>query len=322
MRTVLPGYWVHRNTLRARRAAPSMNASLKLLQSVLPTSVGLRVRVPTSHPSAQILGTERMGSGTLIDPRGILLTVNYVALGAESIEVTLGDETRLDGHLIAQDFHTGLAAIKIPGEGYPAVSSMAAGALHTGQEIFIIAAAGGSQRRVNSGAISCLGPFDAFWEFQVPCGILTTAMNPGLGGGGLFTNRGELAGVVSLDLREVGRFTLAIPSEYFFSHRDELLQHGKRVSRPARAWVGLYCYMLREHVVIAGVLPGTPGERAGLRAGDVVVSIDDRQIKGRQDLYEQLWTHSPGETIRFAVFRETEVIEVEVQGGDAETFFA
>jgi serine protease Do len=263
-----------------------------------------------------------MGSGTLIDPSGIVLTVNYVVLGADTIEVTLLDETRLSGQVIAQDFFSGLAAIKIPGEGYPAARWASAEALRTGQELFIVASAGGSQRRVNSGAISSLDPFDAFWEFHLQRGIMTTAMNPGLGGGGLFTNLGELVGIVSLDLNEVGRYTLGIPADHFFTHREELLRYGKRVSRPPRAWIGFYCYMLREHVVIAGVLPGTPGERAGLKAGDVVLSIDDTPIGVRCDLYQRLWEHRPGEVVRFHVFRDNAVVQVDVQSADAETFFS
>lgn len=299
-----------------------MNASIKLLQSVLPTSVGLRVKIPTSHPSAQILGTDRMGSGTLVDPSGIVLTVNYVTLGADVIEVTLLDETRHSGHVVAQDFFSGLAAIKIPGDSHVAAVWDGAERLRTGDEVFIVASAGGSQRRVNNGGVSSLAPFDAFWEFHLERGIMTTAMNPGLGGGGLFTTRGALVGVVSLDLNEVGRYTMAVPAEPFFAHREELMRYGKRVSRPARAWVGLYCYMLREHVVIAGVLPGTPGERAGLRPGDVVLSIDEAPIGVRCDLYRRLWEHQPGETVRFQVFRENAVVDVPVQTGDAESFFA
>ena len=299
-----------------------MNASLKLLQSVLPTSVGLRARIPSAHPSAQVLGTDRMGSGTLIDPSGIVLTVNYIALGADTVEVTLLDETRLNGHVIAQDFFSGVAAIKIPGDGYPAARWAGADGLRTGQEIFIVASAGGSQRRVNSGAISSLDPFDAFWEFHLQRGIMTTAMNPGLGGGGLFINRGDLVGIISLDLNEVGRYTLAVPAEHFFLHRDELLRYGKRVSRPPRAWIGFYCYMLREHVIIAGVLPGTPGERAGLRPGDLVLAVDGVAIGVRSDLYERVWAHKPGEVIRIQVFRDNAALDVAVEGADVEQFFS
>lgn len=299
-----------------------MNASLALLQSVLPASVGLRIRTPAEHPAARILGSERMGSGTLVDPSGIVLTVGYMALGAESVEVTMADGARLVGRVVAQDFHSGLAAIQIPGDGYPIVRGCDSAALATGQEVFVVAAVGGAQRRVNSGVISSLAPFEAFWEYRLEHAVVTTAMNPGLGGGGLFTTRGELAAVVSLDLNEIGRFTLAVPAEHWFAHRHELLAHGRRTTRPPRAWVGLYCYMVQEHLVIAGVLPGTPSERDGLRPGDVIVSVDGQPVHVRGELYSRLWAHQPGETIRFHVFRDSAVREVAVESTDAETFFA
>lgn len=298
-----------------------MNATVSLLQSVLPASVALRVRVPASHPSAQILGTERMGSGTFVDAGGIVLTVNYIALGAEAVEVTLHDETRLAGHVIAQDFYSGIAAIKVPGSGHPAARPGRSEALSVGEDVFIVAAAGGSQRRVNNGGIVSLAPFDAFWEFRLERGIVTTAMNPGVGGGALCDRHGTLVGVVSLDLNEVGRFTLAVPAEYWYAHTAELLRDGRRSSRPPRAWIGLYCYLLREHVIIAGVLPGTPGERGGLRPGDVIVAVDGHPITTRGELYERIWTHRPGEMIHFEVFRDDTVRTVIVEGTDAETFF-
>lgn len=299
-----------------------MNASVHLLHSALPSSVGLRVRINNAHPSAQILGNDRMGSGTIVDPAGIVLTVNYVVLGAETIEVTLLDETRLTGQVIAQDFYSGLAAIKIPEQNYRAAPLGNSEQLARGDEVFIVASAGGSQRRVNTGAIMSLDRFDAFWEFSLERGITTTARNPGLGGGGLFTQRGEMVGVVSLDLNEVGRFTLAVPIEHWSTHRQELLEHGRRTTRPPRAWVGFYCYVLSDHVIVAGVLPGTPSERGGLRPGDVVVAVDEQPIGDRHDLYARIWAHPPGDVIRFKVFRDDAVRDVLVESGDADLFFS
>jgi S1-C subfamily serine protease len=123
-------------------------------------------------------------------------------------------------------------------------------------------------------------------------------------------------------LSEIGRFTLAIPVDHYLEHRDELLRHGRRVTRPSRAWVGFYCYTFREHVVIAGVLPGAPGDQAGLKAGDVVLSVDGERISGRHELYARLWTHQPGELITFRVFRNNQVKQVAVPSGNAEEFFA
>jgi S1-C subfamily serine protease len=299
-----------------------MNASVKLIELVLPATVALRAEVPEAHPSAQILGTERLGTGVVIDAAGLILTVNYVVLGARSVEVTLLDDTTVEGKVAAQDFATGVAVVDIGRAALSALQLRPSSELRVGQEVFIVAAVGDNKRRANDGAITSLGAFDAYWEYCLDKAITTTAMNPGLGGAPLLDMLGRVAGIVSLDLSEVGRFTLAIPVDHYLDHRDELLRHGRRVSRPARAWIGFYCYTFREHVVIAGVLPGAPGDQAGLKAGDVVLAVDGQRIGGRHELYTYLWVHPPGETITFRVFRNNEVKQVGVPSGNAEEFFA
>jgi len=298
-----------------------MNASVKLLESVLPASAALKVTIPDGHPSASILGTERMGSGTLIDRNGVLLTANYVVVGASSIEVTLIDGTTFPGEVVAQDYYSGIAAVRVPPQGLP-VAAPNRRPLAAGDEVFIVAAVNGNERRVNAGCVSAIVPFDAYWEYHLDRSILTTAMNPGLGGGALYTLAGGLAGIVSLDLGEIGKFTLAIPSELFFDHDAELLRHGYRTTRPARAWVGFFCYELQHHIVVGGVLPGAPGERAGIRPGDVILSIDGERIRERKMLYRRLWAHRPGELVNFEVFRDSNVQQVAVEAGNAEMFFA
>lgn len=298
-----------------------MNASVKLIETVLPTSVSVKAFIPDEHPSAPMLGRERMGSGTLIDSAGLLLTANYVVLGAETVEVTLLDDVTKPGRVVAQDFFSGLAAVEIPGSGYPAAQWQTSGSVEIGQEIFILAAGEESRRRLNGGVISALAPFDAYWEYHLERAIFTTAMNPGLGGGGLFAMNGRLIGIVALDLSEIGRFTLAIPAEEFFEHRDELLRHGHRITRPPRAWLGLFCYELRQHVVVADVLPGSPGEEAGIKPGDVILVVDGQRVTTRTAFYERIWARRPGEEITLQIFRERTIRPIAVVGGNAEIFF-
>ena len=299
-----------------------MNASVKLIELVLPATVALKTEVPEEHPSAQILGTQRLGTGVVIDPAGLVLTVNYVVLGARTLEVTLLDDTHAAGKVVAQDFATGIAIIEIDATPLAALKLCKSTDLRVGQEVFIVAAAGENQRRANSGTITSVGAFDAYWEYSLERAITTTAMNPGLGGAPLLDSLGRVVGIISLDLGEVGRFTLAIPADPFVEHRDELLRHGRRVTRPSRAWVGFYCYTFREHVVIAGVLPGAPGEQAGLKAGDVVLAVNGERIAGRRELYNTLWKHRAGELIHFRVFRNNQITQVAVPSGNAEEFFA
>jgi len=93
---------------------------------------------------------------------------------------------------------------------------------------------------------------------------------------------------------------------------DELLRHGHRVSSPRRLWLGVLSYTLREHVVIAGVMPGSPGEKAGLRQGDLVLSADGADIHERKALYEAINRHRPGESVQLRIMRNNQVRSLEI----------
>jgi S1-C subfamily serine protease len=299
-----------------------MNASVRLLEHTLPTTVHLQVTVPESHPSVPVLGTERAGTGTLVDESGLVLTVNYVMLGAREASVTTLDGKQLPGELVAQDFATGIAVVRIAGDGWPALPIRPADDVVVGEDTFIIASVGEGGRRTASGGVTAVDAFDANWEYTLERAIFTSAMNPGLGGGPLVDVRGRLVALVSLNLNEIGRFSLGIPIACFRDHREELLRFGRRQSRPSRAWIGLFCYTLRDHVVVAGLLPGAPGEAAGLAQGDVLISIDRSRITSRREFYERLWSHPAGERVTLEVYRKSEVLTLEVPSVDVEEFFA
>ncbi len=298
-----------------------MNAAVSLLEHVLPSTVHVRAEVPEAHASASILGTERMGTGTIVDPAGLVLTVNYVVIGAERIEIPLLDNRSYQAEIVGHDFASGLAVLRIPESGLNALPACDSHSLSLGQEVFIVASVGEGAVRVASGIVSHIGPFDANWEYVLERSIMTTAMNPGLGGGPLLDSQGRIVGIVSLNLQEIGRFSLAIPAEYFIAGRDALLA-GRRPQNDARAWLGIFCYAMKDHVVVAGLLPGGPGERAGLKQGDVILAIDGQDIADRRQLYRHLWTHRPGEQVVLKVFRGQQPRLITIASGDAEEFFS
>jgi len=298
-----------------------MNASVRLLEQTLPATVHLQVTVPEHHASAPVLGTERAGSGTFIGRDGLIVTVNYIVLGGRSVRVTLFDGRELAGEVVAQDFFSGIAVVQVAGGDFPALSAVTEPELAVGDEVFIVASVGDAGRRASAGAVTALEGFDANWEYTLDRAVFSTAMNPGLGGGPLLDRRGHVNGVVSLNINEIGRFSLAIPIEHYRDHRDELLRHGRRTSRRSRAWLGLYCYTLRGHVVIAGLLPGGPAEAAGLAQGDIVLAVDERKVHTRRDFYESMWAHEAGDEMTLDVFRDEEVRSIQVTSGNAEEFF-
>lgn len=299
-----------------------MNASVKLIEQVVPSTVGIHVLVPPRHASASLLGTERMGSGVVIDPAGYILTVNYIVIGAAKVQVGMLDNNQYEAEVVAQDFASGIAVIKVPSSGFPSVKLRSSIDLQPGDEVFMVASSDDTTgRRVSGGFLSAVGPYEAYWEYSLERALVCSAMNPGLGGGPMFDMAGRLIGVVSLNLGEVGKFSLAIPVEHYLDHREELLRHGRRVSRPSRAWIGMYSYPLRDHMVLAGLLPGGPGDKAGLKAGDVVLAIDGQEITDRHTLYTYLWSKRAGESVIFRVFRNNTVQDIPVISGNVEEFF-
>jgi S1-C subfamily serine protease len=297
-----------------------VNAAVGLIERILPSTVHIQAQIPDAHPSARILGTERMGSGMIVDPDGLVLTVNYVVLGAEQVKVTLIDQRAYVAEVIRQDFASGLALVRIPEQHLPALPLRRSDDLELGEEAFIVASVGDGAARVASGAISYIGPFDANWEYVLDRAIMTTAMNPGLGGGPLLDTRGRVTGIVSLNLNEIGRFSLAIPSDYYLDARDAFLG-GRPRADTTRAWLGIFCYAVKDHVVIAGLLPGGPGEQAGLKAGDVILAIDGQDVGDRRSLYRLLWARRPGDPVTLKIFRGREMRTLTVASGDVEEFF-
>src|SRR5216683_6555135 len=298
-----------------------MDASVELVKRLLPSVVHIHTEVPAAHPSARVLGDERMGTGVIVDPSGLILTVNYVVMGGETIQVSFSKGRPQRAELVAQDFELGLALLKVKRTSLPAVPVTASDHLDRGAGVFALAATGPRERRVSGGLLTYLGEFEAYWEYLLERSLVSSAPNPGSGGGPLFTMTGRMVGVVSLNLSEIGRCSLAIPGECFEQNRAEYLRYGRVISRPQRAWLGVFARPLDEGVVVAGLVPNGPGARSGIQEGDVIVSLDARHVPTRKDLYLSLWLRGPGERITLEVMRDNELKRLDVTGGDRADFY-
>ncbi len=298
-----------------------MDASVELAKHLLQSVVNVHVTVPRDHPSARVLGSERMGSGVIVEASGLILTVNYVVMGGQSIYVAANGGRRMKAEVVAQDFEVGLALLRVKRQGLPAAFMGAADALERGDQVIVGTSLGPQERRISGGFVTYLGEFEAYWEYLLDRGIVSSADSPGYGGGGLFTLTGCLVGIVSLRLNELARSSLAIPVECYRSHEQEFLRYGRVLSRPKRAWLGVYAHALEEGVVVAGVVPDGPGEQGGLREGDIIVSLNATEVPTRRDLYLNLWQHPPGERLMIEVMRDSKLKRVEITGGDRAEFF-
>jgi S1-C subfamily serine protease len=298
-----------------------VDASPEIVKHLLPSVANLYAQVPAKHPSAAILGRERMGTGTIVDPGGLILTVNYVVMGSETIWVTLTRGRRLKAELVAQDFDIGLALVRVKRQDLPAIELGSSTEVEVGQEIFVLASTGAEERRVSGGLITYVGEFDAYWEYSLERALIVSATNPGFGGGPLLTLTGQMIGVTSLNLNELARYALAIPIERYREHYEEWLRFGTIVHRPRRAWLGLFAHPVEEGVVIAGLVPSGPAERSGLQEGDLIVTFNAEEIATRKAFYSALWRNGPGERLVIEVMRDGRLKRFEAVSGDRAEFY-
>ena len=297
-----------------------MDAPVEFVKRLLPTVVNIHATVPRQHPSTRILGDERMGSGLVVDAGGLVLTVNYVVMGANVVDVAPLKGRRMRAEVVAQDFEVGLAVLRVKRQGL-ATATLATEPAARGDAVVAVASSGVHEVRVSGGIVTYLGDFEEYWEYLLDHGIVSSAPNPGFGGGGLFSMSGRAIGVVYLNLNEVARSSLAIPVDCYREHAAELLRHGRVVSRPKRAWLGVFAHALDDGVIIAGIVPGGPGDKGGLREGDMIVSLNAQEVATRRELYTSLWRHEPGERLTFEIMRDNAVRRLEVTGGDRAEFF-
>jgi len=200
--------------------------------------VYLHAEVPSRHPSASILGEERMGAGIAVGPDRVL-TAHYLVLGASQVEVTALDGRANPTSRIALDHESGLALLTVErAELHPAVLSPVPA--RPGMPVFLLTCTGEQERRGAVGHVTTVGEFEAFWEYMLDDAIMTSAVNPGLAGGPLLDGHARVVGVVSLGLAAVARYTLAIPIELFTKRRALLESNEPMSSEERRAWIGFY----------------------------------------------------------------------------------
>ncbi len=299
-----------------------MNGYYKFLEQLIPATVNIHTLVKHNHPTASILGTERAGSGTLIDADGHILTVSYVVLGAEELTVTLqqGEEAR--AQVVYIDYESGMALIQAELSTPHYIPTHDSSELEAGQMGLLLASTDVTERRVTEGVITAIEPFDAYWEYMVDRAILTTAENPGFGGGAFITLQGIMTGVVSLNLGGLKDATMVIPLDYFQQIRDEVIAYGRVRSRVPRAWIGMYPMPSPRGLIVFGVTDDGPAHIAGIKPGDILVSLDDQDVSDRATLYQSLWAHQAGEEVILTVLREGRRRVLPVQSQDRAEFFA
>lgn len=264
------------------------------------------------------------GSGLIYRSDGYILTNNHVVGQADDIRVTLNDKRSFKGTVVGRDSLTDLALVKIEVKDLPAAHLGKSKSIRPGDWAIAIGSPLGLDHTVTLGIISALGRSLSDVNSQVELIQTDAAINPGNSGGPLLNIHGEVIGVNTAIRGDAQNIGFAIPIDVAQEVASQLLSHGT-IDRP---YLGIYMQELDEKlahslgisantkgVVIAGVAPGSPAEKAGLMQGDLIEKVDGKTVTASKEVQSIVRNHKPKETLAFLVLRDNALKPISVAIG-------
>jgi S1-C subfamily serine protease len=314
-----PANWAFPATLQ-----PSPDEAGFDLASALDSVVLLRSEIPDDAFTASILGTERAGNGVVIRDDGLVVTIGYLITEAESIWITTNRGTVVQGHALAYDQRTGLGLVLPLGSlGVKPLPRASASAVNVGTDVIVIGH-GGRPHSLKARIIA-KREFAGYWEYVLDEALFTAPAHPQWGGAALVGPDGRLLGIGSLLVQESsgGKAVdgnMFVPIELLVPILDELLTLG-RTAAPPRAWLGIYTAEMDGHLVIGGLAPGGPAERAGVKLGDLVLEVGGQPVAGLAAMFRRIWSIGPaGSDVMLTLSRRGASSKVQVRSADRSDF--
>ena len=283
--------------------------------------VKLGIRVPPTARTADTLGTEREGTGVLIDDAGHILTIGYLLLEAHSILVITADGRVLPATVAGFDHATGFGLVR-------AAQSLDHPPLHLGNSndareltTAVVAAHAGAGGWSNACVVG-RRPFTGWWEYALDDAIFTAPARDNHSGAALLDNEGALIGIGSLWVGDAADAGAAFPGNMFvpIDLLTPILADLKKLGRrsgDARPWLGVYSEELKQHVVVTQVLRDSPAERSGLKRGDIILAVGGQAIGTHTEFYRTLWASgAAGSEITLQIWRAKAMREISVRSID------
>lgn len=283
--------------------------------------VKLGIRVPQQARTAETLGAEREGTGVIIDDAGLILTIGYLLLEAESILVVASDGRVLPASVAGFDHATGFGLVRTtqPLNGPPLEFGDCAGARELNSAVIAAHPAAGG---LSNASIVTRRAFTGWWEYALDDAIFTAPARDNHSGAALVDADGKLIGIGSLwvgDAVEAGAAfpgNMFVPTDLLQPILEDLKTYGRRRD-PTRPWLGIYSEEVRGHVLVTQVLRDAPAARGGVRRGDVILAVGGQAVGSRSEFYRTLWASgAAGVKLTLQIWRNKSVREIVVDSID------
>ena len=264
-----------------------------------------------------------IGSGFVISPDGYIVTNNHVVEDATDIRVTFSDKRVMPAKLVGRDPLTDLAVIKVEGNNFVSVPWGDSKKLHPGQSVLAFGNPLGYRFSVTRGIVSALDRPNPEGDPRKPGEFIQTdaAINRGNSGGPLVTARGQVVGINTFLISATGGFAglgFAIPTQVARPVVESLIKFGKvehshigvSINDVTPANARFFHLDEASGAVISQVEPGTPGEKAGLKVGDVITGVDGQKVESSGELQTLISNQQPGTRVELQVMRDGKTMSV------------
>ncbi|MFQ3611681.1 MAG: trypsin-like peptidase domain-containing protein [Fimbriimonadales bacterium] len=336
----------------AKMLLTSLETSASEAQTAPPTSFETMLRTASQRISRAVVNVDTtgevrnrfgmvmrvggQGSGVIISPDGYIVTNNHVIrIGrdvAPRIIVTLQDGRRFTATPLGTDSQNDLALLKIDGKNLPAAQFGDSDKLQVGDWVIAVGNPFGLGHTVTAGIVSAINRNIEGAGGNIPSGFIQTdaAINQGNSGGALADSRGRLVGINTAIFSPVGAnvgIGFAIPISRVRQVVREILEHGS----VGQAWLGISYGDLsdpelrrilsqdfpdvqfpRTGMLIGDVLRNSPAYEAGIRPGDVIVSVNGRQVTNIEQMQQMMRRMRPGERVKLRLWRDGSTRDIEV----------
>lgn len=307
----------------AAKAAPEAKEDAETaqrLQQAADAVVAVRTKALGDARSSASLGSQRSGSGILIAPSGLVLTIGYLILEADEVEITDSAGRSLPASVVGYDHATGFGLLRPIGPLSAKPVALGASAAVEQLDRLLIATAG--EGGLSLATVVSRRPFAGYWEYLIDGAIFTSPPHRDHSGAALINREGELVGIGSLfvmDAMTPGERlpgNMFVPVDLLKPILAEMIETGRQKAG-RRPWIGIHSTEDDGRVKVLRVTADGPADKAGMRAGDIVLSVGGEKVRELPDLYRKLWSAGgPGVEVAITVLQGVEIRELRVKSID------
>jgi S1-C subfamily serine protease len=302
-------------------AAPTEAQDREAIGQALQSVTRLESSVPPDARTASFLGTQRAGTGIVIDDSGLVLTIGYLILEAMAVTVTDADGHPVPARIVAYDYDTGLGLVRASEPlGRPSVRLGDSGDVTPGDTVLIVAEPG--REAAQPSEIVAIRQFAGYWEYLLDDALFASPPHPSWQGAAMIGINGELLGIGSLFADDAARRpkrlagNMFIPVDALKPILGDLLTQG-RSAQSDRPWLGIFTSDHRGFVVVTFVAPDGPAANSGVRPGDIVLEVDGERVRSMADFFRAVWKQGkPGVDVPLTLGRQNRIAEITVPSQD------